>query len=99
MATRRIVGEDGIDALRASFDLVTDIGKDVIRIAVAASSVEHGAFLNNNKKKKNKNNDDNSKIIKPRNIEQEQKIAASKGAILLTEELVDDGKPLLKNMQ
>lgn len=43
--TKGCIGEDGIAALQAAFDLVTSVGKDVVRIAVAASSVENGAYL------------------------------------------------------
>ena len=39
-----VLGPDGVSALRSSFDLVTQVGKDVVRVAVAASSVEHEAF-------------------------------------------------------
>mmetsp|Transcript_49139 Transcript_49139/g.141254 ORF Transcript_49139/g.141254 Transcript_49139/m.141254 type:complete len:654 (+) Transcript_49139:64-2025(+) len=39
-----ILGDDGISAMQDAFDIVTNVGKDVVRIATAASSVEHGAF-------------------------------------------------------
>jgi hypothetical protein len=39
-----ILGDDGVAAMQAAFDIVAQTAKDVVRIATAASSVEHGAF-------------------------------------------------------
>ena len=39
-----LLGPDGPDALRKVFDMVTAIGKEVVRIAVAASTLEAGAL-------------------------------------------------------
>jgi hypothetical protein len=39
-----ILADDGISALKSGFDIVAQAGKEVIRIAIVASSVEHGAF-------------------------------------------------------
>jgi hypothetical protein len=39
-----ILGPAGVSALQSAFDLAAQVGKDVVRVAVAASSVEHGAF-------------------------------------------------------
>mmetsp|Transcript_16838 Transcript_16838/g.46213 ORF Transcript_16838/g.46213 Transcript_16838/m.46213 type:complete len:513 (+) Transcript_16838:1165-2703(+) len=39
------LGEHGTAAMESSFDLIAQAGKDVVRIAVAASSVENGAFF------------------------------------------------------
>lgn len=41
-----ILGEEGIEAMKSSFDIVSEVGKDLVRIATAASSVEYGAFMN-----------------------------------------------------
>jgi hypothetical protein len=79
-----IVGDDGLSALKSAFKISSDVGKDVVRIAVAASSVENGAFLNP------KSGDE---------AERDQTILASQAATLLTEELVDDGKPLASGVQ
>jgi len=81
---KEILGEDGTLALQSAFDIVAQVGKDVVRIAVAASSVEHGAFLD----KKGTQGDS-----------RDQKILASQGATLLSDELVDDGKPLPSNVK
>lgn len=43
--TAGVLGDDGVAALKSAFDLMTKVGKGAIRIATAASSVEHGAFL------------------------------------------------------
>jgi hypothetical protein len=40
-----LFGEQGVLNLQAAFDVIAQVGKDVVRIAVAASSVEQGAFL------------------------------------------------------
>jgi len=79
---REIVGDEGITALRSSFQFASDVGKDVVRIAVAASSVEHGAFL-----------DHPTTAAGDEQAERDQKIMASQGATLLADELVDDGTP------
>ena len=81
--TKEIIGEEGVSALQSSYDLVAQTGKDVVRIAVAASSVEHGAFLKSNGSE----------------AERDQKILASQAATLLVDELVDDGKPLPSGVQ
>jgi hypothetical protein len=47
LETERVIGEEGVSNLEAAFDLVAQVGKDVVRIAVAASSFEQGAFLQN----------------------------------------------------
>ena len=41
---RSILGEEGTEALIGVFDAVSEIGKSIVRIAVAASSLENGAF-------------------------------------------------------
>ena len=45
---KTILGEDGILAMQSAFDIVAQVGKDVLRICTAASSVEHGAFVGRN---------------------------------------------------
>ena len=40
-----VLGEEGMETLQAAFDAAASVGKDIVRIATAASSVEHGAFL------------------------------------------------------
>mmetsp|Transcript_22362 Transcript_22362/g.25150 ORF Transcript_22362/g.25150 Transcript_22362/m.25150 type:complete len:726 (+) Transcript_22362:124-2301(+) len=80
---KEVLGEDGTSALQSSFDIVAEVGKDVVRIVVAASSVEHGAFLDK----------------KGVQGGMDQKILASQGATLLSCELVDDGKPLSSDVQ
>ncbi len=81
---KEVIGEGGIDALRSSYRCVSDVGKDVVRIAVAATSVENGAFLDP------KGGDE---------ADRDQKILASQAATLLSDELVDDGKPLPAGVQ
>eukprot|EP00536_Pseudo-nitzschia_multiseries_P014367 jgi/Psemu1/262121/estExt_Genewise1Plus.C_6940003 len=78
---KEFLGDDGTSALESSFDLIAQTGKDVVRIAVAASSVENGAFFD-------------ADAADEEVAERDQMILASKGATLLVNELVDDGKPL-----
>jgi hypothetical protein len=53
-----VLGGDGISAMQSAFDIVAQVGKDIVRIATAASSVEHGAFLRQNDK------DDRNQLIR-----------------------------------
>jgi hypothetical protein len=76
-----LLGSDGVSALQAAFDVACKVGKDVIRIAVAAGSVEHGAFQQTRKQESKR----------------DQKILASQAATLLSNELVDDGRPFESN--
>jgi len=80
-----VVGDGGMSALESSFDLMAQTGQDVVRIAVAASSVENGAFF--------------SQDTDEAAAERDQMILASKGATLLANELVDDGTPLPSGVQ
>ena len=43
--TYDIIGSDGVTALHDAFELLAEVGKDVVRIATVASSIEHGAFM------------------------------------------------------
>jgi hypothetical protein len=74
-----MLGTSRVSALQAAFDVVSHVGKDVVRVAVAAASVEHGSFFQKNGKNEN---------------ERDQRARASQGATLLANELVDDGKRL-----
>lgn len=40
-----VLGDEGVTALIDSFGLLCDIGKDVVRVAVAAANMEHDGFL------------------------------------------------------
>jgi hypothetical protein len=42
---RNVLGEEGMSTMLSAFDNIADIAKDVVRIVTAASSVEHGAFV------------------------------------------------------
>ncbi len=90
-----ILDETGMLALKTAFDLVTDIGKDVVRIATAASSVELDGFSGLAEGPSisgitglNQGNDDQDVAAK---------VLASEAATLLSDELVDDGKPLVSS--
>jgi hypothetical protein len=62
-----IMGAKGCEALQKAFGVVASAGKDIVRLTVAASSVEAGVLTGD---------------------------AASKAALLLTNELVDDSRAL-----
>ncbi len=115
--TRTIVGEAGARSLVDAFHIMAEVGKDIVRIATAASSVDANAFAASG----------SSSIILSRGEEGSPSIAglsfeeasisgfvdeesnpsqedmkrakmlASNAALLLAEELIDDGKPLLSN--
>jgi hypothetical protein len=40
----QVLGEDGTKAIQSAFDVVASMGQDVVRIATAASNMEHGGF-------------------------------------------------------
>lgn len=46
------LGNEGASVIKSALDIISRIGKDVIRIAIAASNVEHGAFLEDTEKTK-----------------------------------------------
>lgn len=106
-----IIGEDGARSMIDSFQIMSEVGKDIIRIATAASSVEAKAFLNIGSVVSQEDEGSPSiagltfedafvsgiveKDSKPSKEDvQRAKIFASDAAILLTEEVMDDGKPL-----
>jgi hypothetical protein len=49
-----ILGEDGVSSLKKAFDIVAQVGKDVVRITTAASNIEHGAFSQQTKNDKDR---------------------------------------------
>jgi len=106
-----IIGEEGARSMIDSFQIMSEVGKDIIRIATAASSVEAKAFLTIGSVVSQE--DEGSPSIAGLSFEdaivsgivekdsepskediQRAKILASDAAILLTEEIMDDGKPL-----
>ena len=64
-----ILGTRGCEALQEAFGVVASAGKDIVRLTVAASSVEAGVLMAD---------------------------FASKAALLLANELVDDSRAILK---
>ncbi len=53
-----IIGTEGVLNLNRSFDLMCDIGKDVVRVAVAASNMEHDGFLHEDEDIENQQNEE-----------------------------------------
>lgn len=108
--TASIVGEDGAKSMVDAFHVMSEVGKDIVRIVTAASSVEADAFLTVGSVV---SQDDGGSIAglsfedvsvsglvegdsAPSEDDMKRaEIIASSAAILLTEEIMDDGKPLL----
>ena len=119
--TSSIIGEDGVRNLIDAFRIMSDVGRDIVRIATAASSVEAEAFLtaasavtSSSRGKRGGSSpsiaglsfeeeiasgianeeDDGYVSSEVDDAARRAKILASDAAILLTEEIMDDGRPL-----
>lgn len=94
---RDILGADGSKALRDAFNLVADVGKDVVRIATAASSLEANGFVG-----VSGDNKDDSPSISGLSVLSgaddddgtTAAVRASQAAAFMADELVDNGRPL-----
>lgn len=108
--TSSIIGEDGVQSMVDAFSIMSDVGKDIVRIATAASSVEADAFVTAGSVISEDTVDspsiaglsfeDVSGVVEESDEPSEEdirraKVLASDAAVLLTEEIMDDGKPLL----
>ncbi|KAL7538135.1 hypothetical protein ACHAXR_008307 [Thalassiosira sp. AJA248-18] len=112
--TASIVGADGVNGMVDAFNIMAEVGKDIVRIATAASSVEADAFVTVGSVVSQ--GGEESPSIAGLSFEEASvsgivgedgddtpsdddikraEILASDAAILLTEEIMDDGKPLL----
>ena len=108
--TSSVIGEDGVKSLVDSFDIIAGVGKDIVRIVTSASSDEAGAFVGVGSVVSQDEESPSiaglsfeeatlSGIMDEDTQSSEDDIArasilASEAAILLTEEILDDGKPL-----
>lgn len=108
--TSSIIGEDGVQSMVDAFSIMSGVGKDIVRIATAASSVEADAFVTAGSVISEDTVDspsiaglsfeDVSGVVEESDEPSEEdirraKVLASDAAVLLTEEIMDDGKPLL----
>lgn len=105
-----IVGEDGVVSLMDSYNTLCDIGKDIVRVAVAAANMEYEAFLGESDLAE-KSSDlplisgltfDDAEIAGMVDMEGGYVAAsrmASEAAILMVDELIDDGKVSAKYAQ
>jgi len=57
-----IVGTDGVNTFIDAFSFMTDVGKDVVRIAVAAANMEYDAFLGHDTDEKSIENENSSDL-------------------------------------
>jgi hypothetical protein len=92
-----IVGQDGMDSLKRAFGVIASVGKDVVRIATAASTLENSGFIVPSEETPaisgvpflaEEDEDDSAAAIK-----------SSDCATLMVEELLDDGTLLQGNDQ
>ncbi|KAL9190612.1 hypothetical protein ACHAXT_000318 [Thalassiosira profunda] len=109
--TTAIIGEDGARSMVDAFHIMASVGKDIVRIATAASSAEANAFVTEGSTIVS-GDDDGAPSLAGLSFEEASvsgladddgpsdedvrrgAIAASEAATLLTEEIVDDGRPL-----
>ena len=107
--TRDVIGDDGVDNMLDSFRIMADVGKDVVRIVTAASSMDAEAFVTVGSVVSQKNegpsiaglsfSEASSSGILNDNAQPSEDdmlrgdILASEGAALLTDEIMDDGTP------
>mmetsp|Transcript_2662 Transcript_2662/g.3837 ORF Transcript_2662/g.3837 Transcript_2662/m.3837 type:complete len:733 (-) Transcript_2662:104-2302(-) len=78
----QIIGEEGVHTLIDSFNLICNVGKNIVRVAVAASNMEYDGFLDENGL--NSDNEEEMYIAADR-------MSSSAGANLV-DDIVDDGK-------
>jgi len=110
-----ILGEEGVTAMTDSFDIMCEVGKDVVRIATAAANMVNDAFLGVDKEKDGKeeefvsdlplisgltfeeaeitgiNMDSDDDDDDDDEMEKKAGISSSEAALLMTNDLVDDG--------
>lgn len=100
--TRGLVGEEGANSLVNSFQIMSDVGKDIVRIVTAASSIDADAFATSGADETEGPSiaglslTEASSLSGVRNPSEEDKIRgdilASDAAALLADEIMDDGK-------
>ncbi len=75
----QIIGDEGVKALIDSFDLICNVGKNVVRVAVAAANMEYDGFLD-----ENSDDEEEMYIVADK--------MSSEAAATLAEDIVDDGR-------
>ena len=111
-----VIGQDGVQSMVDAFNIMAEVGKDIVRIATAAASDEAKAFVSvgsvvSDEEKGSPSiagltfeeasasgiweDGDNSDRRASEDDITRSKILSSDAAMLLTEEIMDDGKPLL----
>lgn len=98
-AISSIVGENGMDSLTRAFRVVTSVGKDVVRIATAASSVENKGFdalVEETPAISGSKFSDDASVGRDTSV---STIKASESAKLMVDELLDDGTFLYSSEQ
>ncbi|KAI2495853.1 hypothetical protein MHU86_18685 [Fragilaria crotonensis] len=98
-AISSIVGENGMDSLTRAFRVITSVGKDVVRIATAASSVENKGFdalVEETPAISGSKFSDDASVGRDTSV---STIKASESAKLMVDELLDDGTFLYSSEQ
>lgn len=109
--TASIVGKDGAQNMVDAFNAMSQIGKDVIRIVTAASSAEADAFVTAGSvvsgdqgspsiaglsfEEASVSGIAEEEAVPSEEDKQRAQVLASDAAVLLAEEIVDDGRPLV----
>ena len=107
----KIIGDEGVATLIESFNQMCSVGKDVVRVAVAAANMEHDGFLGESFDKQNKESSDlpfisgltfeEDEVFGIEMTDEEMFINAEKlssvAALNLALDLIDDGQNLDTN--
>jgi hypothetical protein len=105
--TRAVIGDEGVDSMVDSFRIMAGVGKDIVRIVTAASSIDAEAFVTAGSVVSSKADgpsiaglsfSEASSLGDNESPSEDDKlrgdILASDAAALLAEEIMDDGRPL-----
>lgn len=106
-----IMSQEGVENMVDAFDVLSQLGKDIVRVAVAASNMEYDAFLGQGSNAE-KSSDlpmisgltfDDAEIAGIADMDSESDYVnaaklSSEAAVLLADELIDDGRVRADNI-
>lgn len=106
-----IMSQEGVQNMVGAFDVLCQLGKDIVRVAVAASNMEYDAFLGQSSDAEEDSDFpmisgltfDDTEIAGIADVDSEGNYAdaarlSSEAAVLLADELIDDGKVRADNI-
>jgi hypothetical protein len=106
-----IMSQEGVQNMVGAFDVLCQVGKDIVRVAVAASNMEYDAFLGQSSDAEEESDFpmisgltfDDTEIAGIADVDSEGNYAdaarlSSEAAMLLADELIDDGKVRADNI-